>query len=191
MERELEEKRRLRQIESERATTLAPTLVLKEKIETDAQAALYKKSREADADAYSIQKLAEAHKLKVEQQAEASLFEAQKKAEAIIALKNAEAEGILKIKAAEADGLKRVMEASHQNVELTVFYMGLNTGLPQKQAEESAKALQNLNPKVTIFTDKSDGGVADVFSGLPKKLIPVLNMLKDDVQLPSYLPQAK
>ncbi len=191
MERELEEKRRLRQIESERATTLAPTLVLKEKIETDAQAALYKKSREADADAYSIQKLAEANKLKVEQQAEASLFEAQKQAEGVIARKNAEAEGILKIKSAEADGLKRMMEASHQNAELTVFYLGLNTGLPQKQAEESAKALQNLNPKVTIFTDKSDGGMADVFAGLPQKLIPVLQMLKDDVQLPSYLPQAK
>lgn len=183
MEKELEQKRCEREIESERANKLAPTIVNKEKIETDAQAYLYKEQRNADAKAYNVEKTAEAR-----------LVEAQREAEATIARNTAEAKGILAIKEAEAEGLRLILDASQENPTLTQFYLGLNRDLPQKVVEEQAKALQGLNPNVNIWNTggSADGNpVTDTFGDMASKLVAGLDMVKDKVDIPSYLPQIK
>jgi flotillin len=195
MEKELEIKRRERQMESERATKLAPTLVNKEKIETDAQAELYRQQREADAMAYKVEKSAEARLTESRRDAEAILMKAHKEAEAMIALKEAEAKGILAIKQAEAEGLEKILSASQGDTALTQFYLGLNKELPQTQYKEAANALRGLNPKVHIWNTGNTNGdtnpVANVFADMAMKLIPTLDATKGDIKIPSYLPQPK
>lgn len=194
LEKELEQKRRERELESERAAKLAPAVVSKEKVETDAQANLYKEQRLADARAYQIEKEAEAKLFQAQKDADAILVKAQKEAEGVIALREAEAKGVLAIKNAEAEGLRQILTASQENPTLTQFYLGLNEKLPQKQAEESAKALQNLSPKVHLWnTSNGDGTdpITNTFAGLAHKLIPALDATQDSVQMPSYLPQPK
>lgn len=194
MERVLEEKRRERELESERAAKLAPAIVSKEKVETDSQAQLYSEQRRIDAIAYETQKRAEANLVQAQKEAEGILIKAQKEAEGIIVLKEAEAQGVLAIKQAEAQGLKDILSASELNTELTQFYLGLNDKLPHKVAEESANALKNLNPKIHLWNtsnqDDSDP-ITNAFAGLAQKLIPTLDATKDDVKLPAYFPQPK
>jgi flotillin len=195
MEKELEIKRRERQMESERASKLAPTLVNKEKIETDAQAELYRQQREADAQAYQVEKAAEARLTEAQRDAEAILMKALKEAEGLVALKEAEAKGILAIKEAEAEGLMKILNASQGDSTLTQFYLGLNKDLPQTQYKEAANALRGLNPKVHIWNTgntESDGNpVGNIFADMAMKLIPTLDATKDDIKLPGYLPQPK
>lgn len=194
LEKELEQKRCERELESERAAKLAHAIVDKEKVETDAQANLYNEQRLADARAYQIEKQAEAKLFEAEKDAEAILIKAQREAEGVIALKEAEARGVLAVKNAEAEGLKNILEASQENPTLTQFYLGLNEKLPQKQAEESAKALQNLSPKVHLWNTNGGEGsdaITNTFASLAHKLIPALDATQDTIKVPKYLPQPK
>lgn len=203
MERELEEIRRERELESKRASELAPAIVAKEKTETNAQADLYRVQKDSDAKAYSVSKAAEAYLFETERHAEASLFQANKDAEAILikaekeatgilAKKMAEAKGILAIKEAEAEGLEKMLRAG-EDPELVKFYLGLNVNLPHKIAEEQAKALQGLNPDVTIWnTTGNDGNsIGNTFGNMAQSIVPVLDAIKDKVDIPNYLPQVK
>jgi flotillin len=186
MERELEEKRSERELESERASKLAPTLVKKQQVETNAQADLYKYQREADAVAYQLEK-----------KADADLYKANKEAEGIIAIGNAEAERIKARQNAHADGLRAIFGASGNDSVLTQFYVGLNDGLPQKQAEEAAKAVINMNPKMNIWTTtKGDGSsgespISDAITNLARNLVPTMEAIDGKIKLPDYLPQLR
>lgn len=183
LEKELEEKRQERELASERAATLAPTVVNKERIETNAQADLYKNQRHADAIAYEVEK-----------KADAQLYRATKEAEGIIALGKAEAERIRTRQNAHAEGLRSIFEASGNDSVLTQFYVGLNDGLPQKQAEEAAKAVQNMNPDMHIWTtgnDSNSNSPSSTITDLVRNLVPTMEAIDSKVKLPDYLPQLK
>jgi hypothetical protein len=112
-----------------------------------------------------------------------------------VAKPDAEAKGILAIKDAEAEGLMKILNASQGDSKLTQFYLGLNKELPQTQYKEAANTLRGLNPKVHIWntgnTEGNGNPVSNVFADMAMKLIPTLDATKDDIKLPSYLPQHK
>lgn len=112
-------------------------------------------------------------------------------ADASLYAKQKEADGILAVYQAQAEGLERIYSASGQNPELAKFQMALEKDLFPTLAEHQANAVQNLNPKMNIWTTGSDGGKNPMtpFQQLLQSFGPMLDGLDGKVQLPSYMPQ--
>lgn len=89
--------------------------------------------------------LAEAESIKAI--ADANLYQETKKAE-----------GIYKNMEAKADGINKLYESCGGNADFAKFYLSIDSQLFKSMFEENAKAVQGLNPNMTIWnTGNSDG----------------------------------
>jgi flotillin len=195
MQKIIQEKRQELEREKERADTLSKTVVAAEsqiaeangeakKIEVLAQANLISAQKLADAKAYQIEKDAAAKAKAMEIMSAAALIEAENIAK-----------GNLAKYAAEATGLRELMSMFGDDKNAFLQWFLAQRGTIEKLAESNAKAVQNLNPKITIWNTTSDpnnswtSGISDLFKTIP----PLLTTINDQtgLQPPTWLAQTK
>ncbi|KAJ3394165.1 hypothetical protein HDU84_009485 [Entophlyctis sp. JEL0112] len=119
-------------------------------------------------EAEAIKLMASARAFAAQTEAEAELFVAKKKAEAVKATYKAQSEG-----------LKDILEA-FGNPALAMQYLMLEKGLFQELAAQNAKAIQGLNPKISVWNTEASSGsgdsgkaLRDIFQTLPPLLATV------------------
>jgi len=107
--------------------------------------------------------------------AEAAYFSRQQAAEAELFAKKKEAEGLLAIGQAQGVYLRTLLDALGGNYTNLRDYLMINSGMFQEIAKTNAEAIRGLQPKISIWsngTDGSDGGggmkdVAGAYKMLP------------------------
>ncbi|KAI9143850.1 hypothetical protein BKA69DRAFT_52193 [Paraphysoderma sedebokerense] len=92
-----------------------------------------------------------------------------------------QAEGLKKLYLAQAGGIKAIVDA-FGNPALALQFLMMEKGILQQLAQENAKAIQGLQPRITVWTTGGDAGatdpgksVRDIFQTLP----PLLGTIKD------------
>jgi flotillin len=118
--------------------------------------------------------------------AEAAVAEAEGKAEAMKLLADAkfyqqskEAEGILVTYDARAEGLSRLYSAAGSDSDLVKYELGLDKELFKKLAEENAKAVQGLNPKINVWnTGSSTADPMNPILNVVQSMAPMLDGLQ-------------
>lgn len=169
LQREAEKMRQQQQVEQRRADELVLATVKAEVQIKDAEGRAAALQRNADADLYVAQKTAEAELFTAQKAAEAKFYAEQKAAEA----------NRLTLES-EAKGLENLVTAFGGKPETLIHYRMLDRGVLEKLAEQNAKAVQNLNPKITVWNTGANGGTAnpyqsvkDLFQLLPPLLTTV------------------
>lgn len=177
MEKEVELKRSQMELEKQRASELTMTHV---KAEMEA--------KEAEGKANSQKILADASFYTVQKKAEAELFAKQKEAEALMYMKLKEAEGIGAVYTAQAEGFKKLIDSFGGNPQALISYTMMDKGIYEKLAESNAKAIQGLNPKITVWTNDASKGM-DPIQNLAKGVIPMLSTIEDQTgyKLPDWV----
>ncbi len=150
----------------------------------EADANLFNMKLKADADLYTKQKDAEAIEIK----ANAEFFATQKEAEGLLITKLKEAEGMNAIFEAQSQGINKLIKSFDGNTQALITYMMLEKDQFTKLAESSAKAVQGLNPKITIWNTNGEN-TYDGISKLGKSLVPMLDTIKEQTgyQLPDWI----
>lgn len=123
--------------------------------------------------------------------AEAEVAEAEGKAKAMELLADAkfyqqskEAEGIQVTYDARAAGLERLYSAAGSDKDLVKYELGLDKELFKKLAEENAKAVQGLNPKINIWnTGNSTADPMNPILNIVQSMAPMLNGLEGKIDL--------
>ncbi len=166
MEKDVEIFRSEMELEKQRANDLSTVQV---KAEMDA--------KKAEGEANSQRILAEAH-----------LYAKQKEAEALLYSKLKEAEGANALLQAQAQGLERLVASFGGNAQALITYTMLEKGMFEKLAESNAKAIQGLNPKITVWTHDPNKAY-DSISNLGKSVIPMIDTISDQTgyKLPEWI----
>jgi flotillin len=166
MEKDVEILRSQMELEKQRANDLS-TVQVKAEME----------AKKAEGDANSQRILAEAH-----------LYSKQKEAEAHLYAKLKEAEGAQALLQAQAQGLERLVSSFGGNAQALITYTMLEKGMFEKLAESNAKAIQGLNPKITVWTHDPTKAF-DPIANLGKSLIPMVDTVSDQTgyKLPEWL----
>jgi len=115
------------------------------------------------------------------------------KAEAQLFAKQKEADGILALYHAQAAGIQRLVESFGGNSNTLIQYLMMDRGLYETLSNANAKAIQGLNPKITIWNTSSEPGgsysksISDVLKSIP----PLMTTIHDQtgIQPPSWLGQ--
>jgi flotillin len=109
-------------------------------------------------------------------------------AEALLFQKQKEAEGIQALLGAQAEGLQRLVASFGGDARALLSYTMLEKGLYEKLAEANAKAIKDLNPKITVWTHDPATSMSAV-QNLGKSLIPMLDTIQDQTgyALPTWL----
>lgn len=166
LEKEVEIKRSLMELEKQRASDLSSTQV---KAEMEA------KKAEGEANSTKIK-------------ADALLYSEQKNAEAKLYAKQKEAEGINAVYSAQAEGFKKLVDSFGGNPQALISYKMMDNGIFEKLAESNARAIQGLNPKITVWTHDASKGM-DPIQNLGKGIIPMLDTIESQTgyKLPNWL----
>lgn len=157
--KDVEIKRSAMELEKQRAVDLTKTTV---------NAEMQIKSAEAEAEAE-----AESIKLK----AEAQLYAKQKEAEGFAAMYNAQAEG-----------LDKLVKSFGGDARALLSYTMIEKGVYEKLAESNAKAIKDLNPKITVWTNDPNNSM-DTIQNLGKSIIPLVDTIKEQTgySLPDWI----
>lgn len=111
-------------------------------------------------------------------------------ADAQLYSKQKEAEGLLATYQAQAEGLQKVISSFGGDARALLSYTMLEKGVYEKLADANAKAIQGLNPKITVWTHDPKQSL-DVVQNLGKSLVPLLDTIKDQTgySLPEWMVQ--
>jgi flotillin len=120
----------------------------------DSNAALYSRQKAAEAKLYEQQKAAEARKA----QADAQFFEQKLAEDAKLYAKQKEAESLATVGKAKADYVASMLQALGGNYHALRDYLMIDGGLYQEMARINAGAVSGMQPKISIWTNGSDGG---------------------------------
>jgi flotillin len=110
--------------------------------------------------------------------ADAALYKQEKNAEGDLYYKLKEAEGLTAFYTAQAQGLKQLVNAFNGDTRALISYTMLEKGLYEKLAESNAKAIKDLNPKITVWTHDPNAAMNPIQS-LGKSIIPMLDTIQD------------
>ena len=99
-------------------------------------------------------------------------------AEAQLYAKQKEAEGVLAMYQAQSEGLQKLVNTFAGDSRALLSYTMLEKGIYEKLAESNAKAIKDLNPKITVWTSDPNNSM-DTIQKLGKSLIPMLDTIKD------------
>ena len=183
------------EIEKARAAELSVVQVNAEKTQKEAEGKANAQRLKADADLYTKQKDADAILVNMKLKADGDLYYKQKEAEAIKAKAEADfyatqkqAEGMNEIFEAQSQGINKLVKSFEGNTQALITYMMLEKDQFTKLAESSAKAVQGLNPKITIWNTNGEN-TYDGISKLGKSLVPMLDTIKEQTgyQLPDWI----
>lgn len=168
LEKEVEIRRSLMEIEKQRATDFS-TVQVKAEIEG--------KKAEGDSNSKRIM-------------ADANLYTKQKEADANLYAKRAEAEGIEALYRAQAEGLNKLVGSFSGNTQALISYTMLEKGIYENIAKSNADAIKGLNPKITVWTNDPNKAF-DTVQNLGKSIIPMLDIIQDQTnyKLPDWLIQ--
>jgi flotillin len=99
-------------------------------------------------------------------------------ADAQLYTKQKEAEGVLALYQAQSEGLQKLVDSFGGDTRALLSYTMLEKGIYEKLAESNAKAIQGLNPKITVWTSDPTNSMSAI-QQLGKSLIPMLDTIKD------------
>lgn len=139
------------------------------KSQKSAEARQFEKQKDADASQYAAAKVAEADYVSKVRAAEAELVAAQKKAEAMFITRKREAEGLVEM----AKGYAALASVMGGPEGLMQFLM-IERGVYGELANANAKAIQGLQPKITVWNTGSNGGEA----GMADPTAPIRNIFQ-------------
>lgn len=187
LQKDVEQKKAETELERLRATDVTRSKIAKETAQQKADAAFYTESKAADAHMYSQR-----------QDAEAAYFRQLKDAEAVYARQIKEADAAFYAKKKEAEGISAVAQAYKGMAEVMggpqglLQYMMLQNNTYEKLALANAKAINGLQPKITVWntgenvngTD-STAPIRNILQSLP----PLLSTINDQTGIapPSWM----
>lgn len=180
LQRGVESKRAEMELERRRATDLVKAKIERESAQQAADARLYRDQRAAEGAAFQAR-----------QDAEAKYFASVKAADAALVAKQREAQGVAEMAKAYGE-LANVMGGPQGLMQ----YLMLQDGLYEKLALANAKAVNGLQPKISVWTQGEGsatgsndpmGAVRNLYSTLP----PLLDTVQSQtgMQPPSWLMQ--
>lgn len=100
------------------------------------------------------------------------------KSDAELYAKQKEAEGVLAMFQAQSAGLQKLVDSFGGDARALLSYTMLEKGIYEKLAESNAKAIKDLNPKITVWTSDASNSM-NTIQQLGKSLIPMLDTIKD------------
>lgn len=152
LQKDVEMKKAATELERLRAKDLVRAQISKETAQQDADAQFYRESKIADAKAYAEKLDADAQLFKQQRQIQAAVERQMKEADALYHAKMREAEATK----AQAEAFKSLADAFGGPQGL-LTYMMLKENTYEKLALANAKAIQGLQPKITVWNTGSDG----------------------------------
>lgn len=153
LQREVETKKAATELERLRAKDLVRAQIAKETAEREADANFYRDSKNADAQAYAQKQDADAQLFKQQRQIQATVERQMKEADATYHARMREAEATQ----AQAEAYKSLAEAFGGPQGL-LTYMMIKENTFEKLANANAKAIQGLQPKITVWNTDGAGG---------------------------------
>lgn len=111
-------------------------------------------------------------------------------ADAALYAKQREAQGVEALYAAQAAGLARLVAAFGGDARALLSYTMVEKGVYEKLADANAKAIKDLHPKITVWTNDASKGM-DAVSNLGKAVIPMIDTIADQTgyKLPDWMLQ--
>lgn len=208
----VEKKKAEKELERLRATAVTQARIQKECAQEEADAAMYKMTKDADGKGYAQRLQAEATYYQKTKDSDMGLYRVEKEAvgdyhakeraaQALLITKKCEAEALYIARQKEAAGLLDLAAAYTALAEPLggsqglLQYLMLKEGVYERLADSSAKAIQGLQPKINVWTTGAGGeGNADpaapirnLFQAIP----PVASALMDQTGMapPAWLCQ--
>ena len=182
LQRDVETKRAEMELERRRATDLVHAKINREAAQQKADAAFYTDNKTADALLYKQQQDASAKFVSTTKGADATLYSRQKDAEAGYLRSVREADAAFYAAKKEAEGVAEKAKAYEQLSKVLggpqglLQYMMLQDNTYEKLALANAKAVNGLQPKITVWnTGSSAGGEGD---GGEQVVGPIRNILQ-------------
>ena len=101
-----------------------------------------------------------------------------------------EAEGIAANYQAQSDGLQKLIQSFNGDSRALLSYTMLEKGIYEKLAESNAKAIQNLNPKITVWSGNAKEAMEPI-QQLGKTIVPLVDIIHDQTgyKLPEWIIQ--
>jgi len=167
LQKDVELRRLDRETERRRATELSKATVESEI-----------KSTEAAGEANSMKQIADA-----------KLYADMKTADSLLYAKNREAQSIQAIYEAQAEGLQKIVDTFEGDNRALLNYLMIENDLYPKLADASARAIQGLDPKITIWNTGSSDGTSGKMSDFVKNIPPMLMTIEEQTgySLPDWL----
>ncbi|KIX93124.1 uncharacterized protein Z520_11181 [Fonsecaea multimorphosa CBS 102226] len=169
LQKEVETKKAATELERLRAKDLVRAQISKETTQQEADADLYRASKQADAKAYAEKQDADAQLFKQQRQIQASVERQMKEADAMYHAKMREAEATK----AQAQAYRDLADAFGGPQGL-LQYMMLKENTYEKLAMANAKAIQGLQPKITVWNT----GNGDATGGMGEGIAPIKNIMQ-------------
>lgn len=183
IEKEVQAKRLQMEVEKVRATELSKVQVNAEKAQKEAEGLANAQKLKSDADLYTKLKEAEGLYNSVKLQAEANLI-----------AKENEAKGLTAIYNAQSGGVNKLVTSFNGDTKALITYMMLDKDQFTKLADSSAKAIQGLQPRITVWntgngTDTGTNNTYESIAKLGKSIVPMLDTIKDQTgyTLPDWM----
>ncbi|TKA30937.1 hypothetical protein B0A54_14545 [Friedmanniomyces endolithicus] len=166
--------------------------------EAEAQAIAYRSQQDANAALYTSNKDAEAHLAAREKEAEAEYLWSEKQAQANYITKEREAEAKYIAKHKEAAGLSELAKAYGELAQVLggpqglLQYLMMQNGTFAELANANAKAINGLQPKMSVWNTGSQDGSVDSMApirNLIQTLPPMLSTIQEQTGMtaPSWL----
>jgi flotillin len=109
-------------------------------------------------------------------------------------MKQKEAEGLSALYEAQSQGINKLVTSFNGDTKSLITYMMLEKDQFNKLAESSAKAIQGLNPKITIWqTGSGNENPYQNIASLGQSLVPMLETIKNQTgyELPEWMIKKK
>lgn len=192
LQKEVETKKAATELERLRAKDLVRAQIAKETNQQEADALFYRESKTADAKAYAEKQDADAQLFKQQRQIQANVERQTKEADAMYHAKMREAEATK----AQAEAYKSLAEAFGGPQGL-LTYMMLKENTYEKLAQANAKAVQGLQPKITVWNTGNGEGNGSMGEGIApiknimQSLPPLLSTIQEQTGIapPSWMLQ--
>jgi len=174
LQRDVETKKAATELERLRAKDLVRAQIAKETAEREADANFYRDSKKADAKAYAEKQDADAQLFKQQRQIQANVERQMKEADANYHARMREAEATQ----AQAQAYKALAD-SFGGPQGLLTYMMIKENTYEKLALANAKAIQGLQPKITVWnTDGAGVGAGAGAMGGAEGIMPIKNIMQ-------------
>ncbi|KAL8828975.1 MAG: hypothetical protein Q9191_002279 [Dirinaria sp. TL-2023a] len=200
LQKNVETRRAAMQLEKRRATDVVHAKIERESAQEKADAKLYAENKNADGHLYKQQQEAEAKFLAVVKGADALVYQKKQEVEANYIRATKEAEASFYAKKKEAEGITEMAKAYEKMASVLggpqglLQYMMLENNTYEKLAQANAKAINGLQPKITVWNTGENAGGSDSAApirNILQALPPLLSTIDDQtgIKPPNWLAQ--
>lgn len=200
LQKTVEQKKAEMELERLRATVVAKAKIDRESAQEKADAGAYAQSKSADAQRYADTAAAEAAFVKTQRAADAQFYAKQREADAQLLQRQKLAEADLFAKQREAAGLMELTKAYGALADVLggpqglMQYFMVQNGVYQSMADANARAIQGLQPKISLWNTGAGDQAADTMApirNLVQCLPPMLQTVQEQTGItpPNWLAQ--